>query len=265
VDLFAADSRILGATATATLTNIDNHIVGAGQIGDGQMILVNKTAGVIDANGHAAMVIDTGANSINNFGLIEATGVGGMTIQSTIFNYGQLAATNATLTVAGAVGGTGSAVIGQGGELIFDLGFRQAVSFTGKSGELVLAKSRGYTGAISGFSTKGGTSLDLEDIAFAGAKVSYSGDSTSGTLTVTSGVEVATFTLEGNFTASTFVLSKDAGGGTVVIDPTAAAILAPSPTPLTQAIASFQVSPPPGVAGPPAWQVPKLPMIHAHG
>ena len=41
-----------------TLTNVDNTISGAGQIGAGQMTLINE--GTIIATGTNALVIDTG-------------------------------------------------------------------------------------------------------------------------------------------------------------------------------------------------------------
>ena len=56
---------------------MDNTISGAGQLGEGQMTLVN--AGAIIATGTNALVIDTGANAVINSGTLEAVGSGGLT------------------------------------------------------------------------------------------------------------------------------------------------------------------------------------------
>ena len=102
-------SRLWGSSDTGeTLVNADNTISGAGVIGiaDARTIdasttvypiaLVNGTGGVIDANGTIAssgtsqatfipaqnLVISTGSLRLANAGLIEATGIGGVVIQS---------------------------------------------------------------------------------------------------------------------------------------------------------------------------------------
>jgi hypothetical protein len=94
--------------------------------------------------------------------------------------------------------------------------FTEAVTFTGTTGVLELAHSQTYSGTISGFSTTGGTSLDLADIAFVSStKATFSGTSASGVLTVTDGTHTAHINLTGNYTASTFTASSDGNGGTI--------------------------------------------------
>jgi hypothetical protein len=73
-----------GASGGGSLTNVNNTISGAGQIGLGDGLLtalVNEENGTINANGTHTLVIDTsnvqnnvGPGSITNGGLIEATG-----------------------------------------------------------------------------------------------------------------------------------------------------------------------------------------------
>ena len=75
---------IVGGSADTALTNIDNTISGAGQVGAGQITLVN--AGTIIANGTNSLVIDTGSNIISNSGTLEATGSGGLIVESGIEN-----------------------------------------------------------------------------------------------------------------------------------------------------------------------------------
>jgi hypothetical protein len=87
----SSENMIVGANADATLTNVDNTIAGAGQIGtgDGSLTLVNEAAGTIDANiAGGTLTLDTG-NTIVNAGLLEATNGGTLDVQDgTIDNTG---------------------------------------------------------------------------------------------------------------------------------------------------------------------------------
>jgi hypothetical protein len=204
----SAANRIYGATSSATLTNVDNRIVGAGLLGNGDMILINEAAALINGNDSKALIIDTGANTIVNDGFIEATGAGGVTVES-------------------AVTGTGSAQVTDG-TLFFASSFSQNVAF-GAAGVLELAQSQGYTGSITGFSHSGGTSLDLADIGFVGSsEATFSGTTKSGILTVTDGTHTAHIHLTGNYTRASFVASSDGHGGTIVVDPKSKDALAPA-------------------------------------
>jgi hypothetical protein len=222
-------SLILSNLATnkvsgGTLTNVNDYIKGAGDLGDGSMVLVNDKGGIIDGDDSVALTIDTGASTITNAGAIEATAKGTTTLVSAVDNTGVLGAFDGTLTVDGAVTGTGKAEI-DGGTADFAGTFTQNVAFLGVGGgTLELAHSEDYTGEISGFSRTGTTALDLEDIAFVSGttKASYSGTTTSGVLAVADGSHVAKITLEGNYTKSTFTLSSDGHGGTSIVDPAAA-------------------------------------------
>jgi len=89
--------QIIAATGGGTLDNVNTMIAGAGQIGDGNpsFILINEQAGIINAVGTTALVIDNdspatnnyAANAIVNSGYIEANGSGGLAIKdSTIVN-----------------------------------------------------------------------------------------------------------------------------------------------------------------------------------
>jgi hypothetical protein len=111
----------IDASAAATFTNLAGTISGAGTIGGGGLVLVNGATGVIDATGTAnALVLDTGANSIANSGIIEATGLGGLTIDSNVRN----AATGkielldgASMSLNNATVTNGSLVVGSGSDL----------------------------------------------------------------------------------------------------------------------------------------------------
>jgi hypothetical protein len=230
-----ATNVIVGAATTSLLENSD-RIEGAGQLGDGQLILTNEAAGTILANGTVALVINTGAERFVNGGLVEAAGAGGLTIDGAVTNAGVLETHGGTLTVKGAVSGAGKVTI-EGGEASFAGAVSQNVAFV-TTGELALAHSQTYAATISGFSKTGATSLDLEDISFTGAKASYSGTSASGVLTVTDGTHTARIKLAGNYTASAWTLSSDGHGGVIVVDPPASGAIA-----LVSAIAGFAAAP----------------------
>jgi len=213
-----SNNAIIGATSAATLTNIDNTISGAGQLGDGQLTLVNRRKGVIDANGYNGLVINAGGSTIVNAGLIEATSGGALTIQDNIDNTGILEVYNANFTENGAVTGGGSVLIDQG-TLTFTSSFNERARFAGFYGSLRLAQSQSYSGPIFGFSThgEGGDVLDLRDIAFVGSnEATFSGNRARGTLVVTDGTHTANITLIGDYAFSTFVAFSDGAGGTNV-------------------------------------------------
>ena len=69
----------------------------------------------------------------------------------------------------------------------------------------------------------GSDQIDLKDIGFGpGTTVAYTGTSTGGMLTVGDAQHhTANIELAGNYTGSTFSLSNDGSGGTIVIDPAA--------------------------------------------
>ncbi|HXV01269.1 MAG TPA: hypothetical protein VG166_12305 [Caulobacteraceae bacterium] len=212
-----ASNKVIGASASATLTNFD-RIVGAGQLGGGSMILVNKAGGVIDGNAANQLIIATGVGTIANAGLIEATGTGGVMVAGPVHNTGTLSVSAGTLAITGAVSGAGVVRIG-GGVADFGFTFAENVTFTGTTGVLELARSQTYTGTVGGFSKTGTTSLDLLDIASGTASASYSGTTTAGVLTVTDGTHTAKIHLAGDYTASSFIVSSDGHGGTKVVDP----------------------------------------------
>jgi len=102
-----------------------------------------------------------------------------------------------------------------------------SVTFNGATGSLILDHSSLFSGPLFNFTGDGNLSssdqIDLKDIAFgAGTTVSYSGTSSGGTLTVSDAENhTAHIALAGDYTSSTFSLSNDGSGGTVVIDPAA--------------------------------------------
>ncbi|WP_271573196.1 hypothetical protein, partial [Bradyrhizobium sp. CCBAU 11361] len=118
-----------------------------------------------------------------------------------------------------------SATIEAGATLELTGAVSGAITFAGTTGTLTLDHASQFTGKIYGLSGNGDPSssdiLDLKDISFGSAtKASYSGGTTGGVLTVSDAQNhIAQITLAGDYTHSTFNLSSDGNGGTLVIDP----------------------------------------------
>jgi hypothetical protein len=207
---------VFGGAADAVLTNLDNTISGAGQLGAGQMTLVN--AGTINATGTNALVIDTGINVIGNSGTLQATGSGGLVVNSGVTNSGLLWADGGNIIMLHTVGGSGNALISGVAQLEFMAGSDAAVTFdTGAAGTLKLDQSGEFTGTIAGLTSH--NAIDLADLSFSGgAALSYApnGADTGGILTVSSGSQTASLALVGNYIAGGFLTTSDAHSGTSI-------------------------------------------------
>ncbi|MGY0575807.1 hypothetical protein ACTGJ9_036195 [Bradyrhizobium sp. RDM12] len=148
-----------------------------------------------DLNGDG--VINTASTVIDVTGKL-ALNLGNMSQAATI-------AAGASLELTGAVSGS--------------------ITFKAVTGALILDKSAQFTGKIYGLSGDGNPNssdiLDLRDIAYGtGTKVSFSGDTSGGVLTVTDAQNHSShLALAGDYTHSTFNLTSDGAGGTLVIDP----------------------------------------------
>jgi len=217
-------SQITSSVAGAVFTNVDNTISGDGTIGGGPgLILNNEIDGAIVGDGFANLTLDTGGSTITNAGEIGNTGIGGTTVFSPVDNTGYLIVDGGSLILNDPVSGSGIGAI-FAGTLDVTSTFDEYVAFLGATGELELAHSQNYNAAISGFSTTGGTALDLRDIGFVSATTaSYAGTTAQGVLTVTNGTQTARINLIGDYLGSTFTVYNDGEDGTLVVDPKAAA------------------------------------------
>ena len=127
-----ANGQILGSTTGPTDFKIhDGAIFGGGSIGNGAnapagdgLSLTVTALGTINANGGHAMVLNTGANAITNGGLIETTNVGGLTIDSQMFQNGRLLAMGTgALTINGVdVQGLGNVTTSNVGTIVLHHG-----------------------------------------------------------------------------------------------------------------------------------------------
>jgi VCBS repeat-containing protein len=215
----SGENFISGTIPSVTLTNADNTISGAGQLGAGQMALVND--GTIIATGSDALIIDTGANVVTNTGTLAATGSGELIVNGDIANSGLIWAHGGQITINGAVTGSGHAMISGAGTLGFGAAFSADVIFAeDAAGRLTLEHAAYFTGTISGFSSD--DQIDLANIGYATASlydVTYNASTDLTTLVITDGTSANTLQFVGNYTVHTaWHFSNDGNGGTLLTD-----------------------------------------------
>ena len=212
----SVENKILGTSADVTLTNVDNTISGAGQIGAGQLTLINE--GTINATGANSLTVDTGANAVTNAGTLEATGSGGLVVHSDVVNNGVLWANGGNITLEGNVSGNGSALISGSATLEFAASSAEKVVFAaGSVGTLALDHAMDFSGMVSGLTA--GSHLDLLDFNFANAPaLSYTANTngSGGTLSISDGAHAANIALLGQFDPAGFQAAVDHGTGTMI-------------------------------------------------
>jgi fibronectin-binding autotransporter adhesin len=83
---------IQDTTNGTTLTNVNNTISGSGNIGNGNMGLINDAAGIVDAVSASgnSLVINSGSAGTANVGLMEASGGGTLVLDGTVTNTGTI-------------------------------------------------------------------------------------------------------------------------------------------------------------------------------
>ena len=149
VDLSDSNGNIIvGTTPVATLTNVDNTISGAGQLGGGRLRLHNE--GTIIASGGNALTVDTGANVVVNAGTLKATGTGGLVVHNDLANSGLLWANGGDITIDGNVSGTGAALID--GLATFEMGGAFGENITldaGASATLRIDHAADFSGTVA--------------------------------------------------------------------------------------------------------------------
>jgi len=213
-----SNNVIFGGSSNATLINVDNTISGAGQLGAGQMALVN--AGTIIADGSHALVVDTGGSAVANSGILEASGSGGLVVDGAVNGAGSLWANGGAVTIHGDVTGHGSASIDGSGVLEFGAASDANVGFAGNaSGTLTIDHAAAFTGTVAGLNAD--DTLHFGDIAFcASTLVNYTANAagTAGSLVVSDGANTAQMTLIGQYSATDFRLAADQGGSTAILN-----------------------------------------------
>ncbi|WP_353740965.1 VCBS domain-containing protein [Pseudomonas fluorescens] len=217
-----AQNVIFGGSADTVLTNADNTISGAGQLGAGQMMLVNS--GLILASGANALVIDTGSSAVTNTGVLQASGSGGLVIESALLNSGSLWANDGNITIHADASGAGSATISGSATLEFGAASDQHVTFdSGAAGTLKLDVSAAFSGSVSGFTA--GDKLEFGDVAFgADTQITYAANDTGtgGMLSVSDGAHVTQVALNGQYAAAGLQANAEGSGSELAYDAAAA-------------------------------------------
>jgi hypothetical protein len=117
------------------------------------------------------------------------------------------------------VSGNQLLVIPAGETVELDSAYSGTISFAGGTGTLKIDHSSSFSGTIAGQLAIGDV-IDLADItAGANAHISYSGNNSPGTLSVSDGTHIANIALDGIYSLANFTASSDGHGGTLVIDP----------------------------------------------
>ncbi|GLO50690.1 adhesin [Pseudomonas putida] len=218
----SAQNMIFGGSADTVLTNADNTISGAGQLGAGQMMLVNSSQ--ILASGVNALVIDTGSSAVINTGVLQANGSGGLVIESALINSGSLWANDGNITVHADASGAGRATISGSAILEFGAASDQHVTFdSGAAGTLKLEKSTAFSGSVSGFAA--GDKLDFGDVAFgANTQITYAANDTGtgGMLTLSDGAHLTHVAMNGQYAAAGLQANAEGSGSELAYDAAAA-------------------------------------------
>jgi hypothetical protein len=209
-------NAISGTSQGVTLNNIDNTISGAGQLGAGELDLVNS--GMINATGSHSLMVDTGSNVIENTGTLASTGSGGLVVNSAIDNSGLIHADGGNVTLNGAVSGSGSVQVDGAATLTFGAAASIDTHLaTDAVAALVMHDSIQFAGSVSGFDAN--DHFDLTDMMFAnGVSLAYAANQagTGGVLQVSDGAHTANITLLGQYDAGGFATANDGGAGTLV-------------------------------------------------
>ena len=143
-------NNIVGSAAGSTLTNVDNTISGGGDLGyaysyngniNTDLTLVNEAGGTIDATG--TIDIYTGSNTTTNAGLLEASGGGTLSLDSTVDNFGTIyAANDSTVAIYGTINNSGAGIFETAGDGVIKL---ESATVTG-----TLTTAAGTTVEVSG-------------------------------------------------------------------------------------------------------------------
>jgi autotransporter passenger strand-loop-strand repeat protein len=201
-----------GETWTDSGTLLDTGHLTLGNVTGGSLTTLAITAGhVLDLTAADSGIAARGSTSITNAGTIAKTaGTGDAIIAVPIANTGTIDAGAGTLTLSGAVSGTGNLRIEAGSELELAAApiTTQTVTFGGAGATLKLDKPASITKAMAGFGA--GDRIDLAGVTATAAGTA--GD----VLTVTAGTTSYTFASNASLAADHAAFAPDGAGGTLV-------------------------------------------------
>ena len=202
----ASGGEALVSAGAETGSSVSQAIVDNGSLtySDVSPVIVSRSI-----SGSGSIVVNEGSVTFNG----AITGSETVTVENTadaIFNT--------------PIAGTGSFVVRNAGRLEFGAADSENVRFAaGATGTLKIDHSltAPFTGTIAGLTKN--DSVDLADLTLVKGHMhaTFSGNTRGGVLTVSDGSHSVELDLSGNYTTSTWALSKDGAGGTTVTDPPA--------------------------------------------
>ena len=169
--------RIFGSSGADLIDNIDNTIIGLGDLGFGRTSIRNEAGGSIIAQGGVLLFDPTGpGTTVSNQGLVEALG-GTLDLRANLLNAGGvIAARNDGAGHSGIVLLTGSDI--QGGVLAGDATDAASVIFAGSSFSTLDGTTSPLTlDTTSHFEIDSGRSIELLGSIKAGGTIALSGNS----------------------------------------------------------------------------------------
>jgi hypothetical protein len=208
-----------GPTATLTLGSKLSLVSSGTSVnvtGSGTARIVNKGTITASTSGGTFPINPT---AFTNAGKISVNGGETMHIGALFTNTASAEVVKGTLDLQADVSGDGGELkIDAAGELEVEraIGSGQKITFSGQGGLLRIDSANQFAAGVSGFT--GSDEIDLSSIQdVVGTKVSFSGTSTQGTVTVTDSTHVASIHLFGQYVAFGFHLNADnTHGGTAL-------------------------------------------------
>jgi VCBS repeat-containing protein len=230
------DSTINGGTLTI-LGELDSHganfITGATITNTNNIVVVDGTLTIdpTPVNNTGTIVVDHGATLVLDGEIITNAGNGQIQVDGAL-DLKDSTIDGGVLTISGVLESSGNSFVNAAlagnveikGAAWLELGsasqraYDAAVITFGSSsrGTLELDHAVTFNGTVVGLEDD--DTLDLADISFAGATVTYAGDASGGILTVTDGTNIAHINLSGDYTGAGWFLRADASGGTDVVE-----------------------------------------------
>ena len=222
IDLAGPDPNndaVVSNGSAATLNLDGGTLEGGGEVGNSDLTLEVEQGTVINANSSFALILNTGNNAIENAGLIEAAGSGGLEIASPVQNNGTISSVGSVILTDALFTGTGTINLGLNGTLLTVAGadIINNVQFTGAGALLSLAALGNLEGTIVGAAAT--DKIDLQYVTFVSGEHVVWQQTTGafGALSLYSdGVDLGNVVLDGQYNSLDFAVTKDSGTGSLV-------------------------------------------------
>jgi hypothetical protein len=203
----------------ATLNLNGGTLDGSGAVGDSQMTLNIEQGTVVNADHSGGLLeLSTGANTITNAGLLEATNGGILGIASPLSNSGTIAANSGEVLIGNSVTGLGVVDIGANGlvDMLASASLINNVQFTDGNALLRVRSIGNIEGNIVGAGAA--DEIDVRFVNFvSGLHTVWQQNGGSGLLSlVNNGSTLVAFNLVGQYTSADFSAANDSAGGTLI-------------------------------------------------